>query len=682
MVNLPVVHSVNNFIRSLSFRARLLGGIWVLFFLLVVLGIHGSSTGVTASWWAPEKPYEGYLLGLPSETTQNLSRIDADGLRKYLLADAKMIRWDELVITTPLSLSQLSHNPRFPVVNTNIGNGENMLLNCHVPVWHITTLARPATWGYFILGGQRGLAWYWWFRVFACFTVLYLMLEIILQGNKLLAVFGAFWFCASAYVVCWSLWPAYITFFIALGALATYHLIASDNRRVQIVCAILLGLSIPGFVMTIYPPWQVPLGYLFGLIFVGLFIRDKLYRRFKPVDKKMLLCLTGSLVLAGALTFSFVHTCLADLKASANTVYPGQRVSLGGDYSFGMLFKGMYNFITVYSTPAELKNESEASSFYYFFPAIFFAACISRRIARDLGVIGWLLIAHITGMLLFLMVGLPQGLAKISLLSYVPSYRADLTIGLASIILCVYLLTIIARARETDSNYLENSLPFRVGGFMVLFFIIHCLFLMKQTNGFPIPSLALLIGALAGMISYCLIAAKTRTFCAMTGLLVLATTAVYNPLSTNLDHIYDSEVAKAINLLNNQSPDRPFWVCYGGIHLGMLITTLGGRALSGVQYPPQLDIWHTLDPNRLYENVYNRYAEVSFDYSADDNKVSFYNPQEGEMRVVISPNNLLLKSVGARYVLLVGEAQKIIDSSKLRPAYQSPSNTFSIFEIP
>ena len=78
----------------------------------------------------------------------------------------------------------------------------------------------------------------------------------------------------------------------------------------------------------------------------------------------------------------------------------------------------------------------------------------------------------------------------------------------------------------------------------------------------------------------------------------------------------------------------------------MLITTLGGRALSGVQYPPQLDIWHTLDPNRLYENVYNRYAEVSFDYSPDDTKVSFYNPQEGEMRVVISPNNSLLKSVG------------------------------------
>jgi len=52
------------------------------------------------------------------------------------------------------------------------------------------------------------------------------------------------------------------------------------------------------------------------------------------------------------------------------------------------------------------------------------------------------------------------------------------------------------------------------------------------------------------------------------------------------------------------------------------------------------------------------------------------------LRVVISPNNPLLKSVGARYVLLVGDAQKYVDSSKLRLAYQSSSNTFSIFEIP
>ena len=76
MINLPVVRSANNFIRSLSFRGRLLGGIWVLFFFLVVLGIHGSSTGVTASWWAPEKPYTGYLFNVMPPPGLGSTRID------------------------------------------------------------------------------------------------------------------------------------------------------------------------------------------------------------------------------------------------------------------------------------------------------------------------------------------------------------------------------------------------------------------------------------------------------------------------------------------------------------------------------------------------------------------------------------------------------------------------------
>ena len=147
------------------------------------------------------------------------------------MASARMIRWDELSISTPLALSQLSHHPKFPVINTNIGLGRNMLIYHQVPVWHVTTLARPGTWGYFLFGAQRGLAWHWWFQVFACFTALYLLFEILLKGKSGLAAFGAFWYCASAYIVCWSQWPAYMTFFIATGCVAAYHLFLRRKAR-------------------------------------------------------------------------------------------------------------------------------------------------------------------------------------------------------------------------------------------------------------------------------------------------------------------------------------------------------------------------------------------------------------------------------------------------------------------
>ena len=683
MINSPVLEKADRFLKSLGPRARLLGGVWALFFLLVLLGIHGSSTGVSAGWWVPEKGYSGYLLDLPPQAAQGLSRIDADGLQNFLMSNPKYIRWDEFVIATPFSLSQLSHNPRFPVVNTNIGNGQNMLVFPHVPIWHVVTLARPATWGYFIFGAQRGLAWFWWFQVFACFTVLYLLFEIILKGNHWLSAFGAFWFCASAYVVCWSLWAAHVTFFAALSCLAAYRLLAPEKKSTQVISAILLGLSLPGFLMIMYPPWQVAAAYFFTLLFVALFIRDRLYLSLKASPRRILGLLALALLLAGGLSLSWLLRCLPDLQIMSNTVYPGKRVSLGGDYSFGMLFKGMYNFVTVYAAPQGLRNESESASFYYLFPAVFFAVAISRRVARNMGLIGWTLIAYISAMVLFVLAGLPQWAARLTLLSYIPSYRADLTIGLASIILCLHTLLVISRLKQSEEEIpSEASLPVRVSAFAAMFFVLHSLFFMKDAHGFPLPSLALLISLMAGLISYCLLAGKARAFCAITGSLVVATTALFNPLATNLDHIYDSELAKEITAINKQSTDRPFWLCYGSTHAGVLVTMLGGRSLSGIHWQPQFSIWHALDPDRSFENIYNQYAEVEMDYAEDESRVSFKSPKEGLMRVQISPNNPALKSLGTRYVLLMGEAQRVVDTNKLLPLYRSSANTFSIFEIP
>src|SRR6185436_6928197 len=276
-------------LKALGGGTKALLALWGFFLVLVAFGIHGSSTGVLTDWWAPEKPYSGYLFNPPQSVS------DDDFLREILMAKARWIRWDELIISTPQSLSQLSHKPKFPVVNTNIANGQNMLTVPHTPVWHVVSLARPATWGYFFLGAQRGLAWYWWFRVFACFTVLYLLLEIILKGHRGLAAFGAFWFCASAYVVCWSLWPAQVAFFAALGCLAAYRLIASEKRTEQIVWALVLGLSIPGFIMILYPPQQVSAGYLFLVVFVALAKRDGLFASPGPLLKNKWLPLTVAL---------------------------------------------------------------------------------------------------------------------------------------------------------------------------------------------------------------------------------------------------------------------------------------------------------------------------------------------------------------------------------------------------
>ena len=678
MLNHRSSQKLSAVVKSLTFRTKCILSLWAFFLILVAFGIHGSATGVTAQWWAPEKPYTGYLFN-PSP---NPSETGESWFQPLLMANARGIRWDELLVTTPLALSQLAHKPRFPVVNTNIGKGQNMLLTPHVPVWHIVTMARPETWGYFFLGAQRGLAWYWWFRVFGCFTVLCLLMEVVLKGRQGLAAFGSFWFCASAYIVCWSLWPAQVVFFGALACLAAYHLLASQKRTTQLISGVLLGLSLPGFVMFLYPAWQVPIAYLFSFIFVGLLIRDKLYLSFKPVSWYRLLFLTFALLLAGGLTFSFIQKCMPDLEVMSNTVYPGKRISLGGDYSFAKLFKGMYNLITIYNPREKIGNQSETASFYYLFPAVFLALAFSKRLRKSLGSVGWLLVAYLVAMLLFLFVGISERIGKLTLMSYVPPYRADVAIGLASIILCIYVLALSRDLNNETSGKWHYVMPVVAGSGVVLLFVYHGLELKKVADGFPELNLILVGSILAGSLSYCLLEGKSRIFCAALGAILVATTALFNPLATNLDHIYKSELAQQIVKLDSESDDRPLWIPYGGVHPGVLIATVGGRSIAGVHWPPQLSLWRSIDPSHgSYERVYNRYAQVHLSYKPDNSWVFFKDFQDDAIDVRISPTHPALKALGARYVLALGDTQFEVESSKLPLLYRSPKGTFSIFEI-
>src|SRR5262249_21013824 len=281
-----------------SFRVRLLAGVWLVFALLVGLGIHGSSIPFATEWWAPESHYSGYVFGFIPKMAAESPRINNLALTELAMAHPRAVRSDEWLVTTPLALAQLQHSPRFPVVNSNIGDGQNMLINPGVPVWHPSAVARPATWGYFLLGGQRGLAWSWWFQVFSCFTALFLLLEIILAGRQRLAAFGAFWFCGSAYVVCFSLLPAYYAAFPAMMCVAAYYLLSSNKPVVQLASGVLLGLSAAGFFMLLYPPWQLPLGYFLLLVFLALAYRDRLHRRVWPFGGTRALAILLGLVIA------------------------------------------------------------------------------------------------------------------------------------------------------------------------------------------------------------------------------------------------------------------------------------------------------------------------------------------------------------------------------------------------
>ncbi|GEM_PF-1259681 len=670
---------VIRFVARLPFGTRLLLSVWTLFLILVACGVHGSSTPVTASWWSPDTPYSGYVLDslIPNDQASQSSGV----WRGLLMARSRNIRSDEWVYFTPQALSQLAHVPRFPVVNSNLCNGQNMLVFPYAPVNHISTLARPATWGYFIFGPQRGLAWQWWFHVFSCFTVLYLLLCVVLNGHHKVAAFGAFWFSASAYIVCWSLWPAYAVFFPALGCLSGYYLLRSDNPRTQIVAGISLGISLPGFLMTMYPAWQVTLGYLFLFLFIGLVYRDRLYRSLFPISKYRALALATALLLSAIITIAFIISLSPALGLMSETIYPAKRVSLGGDYSLWRVFKGIYNFFTVRRVFPALGNQTEAASFYHLFPALFAAILVSKRLIKGLGPVGWMLIIYIAGVLLFLTIGVQSSFARVSLLRYVLPSRADLGLGLASIILCVKALVLSKELRSHQTSRL--SLAAIVGSAaMTLVLLFTGRSMMEAMNGFPPTHIIVLASLLGGLASFLMLSGRILSFCAILTVAIVAAGGFFNPLSTNLDHIYKSELARQVTMLNAEATVAPLWVCYGSTYPSTLVATLGGRSIGGVHWPPQMSFWEALDPAGHYKSIYNNFSHIELAYERDERKILLTGTPPYVVRIGISPGNAVLRSMGARYVLAMGESQSEIDRTKFPLLYRSDSGSFAIFEIP
>jgi hypothetical protein len=405
------------------------------------------------------------------------------------------------------------------------------------PVWHITALARTATWGFLFLGVERGLAWQWWFPLAGCFTVLLLLFEIILKGRTHLAAFGALWFCSSAYVVAWSNWPAQIVMWGALICLSAYWLAATLNWRIQLLNALLLGIGVMGYAMMLYPPWQIPLFYLFAFLFLGLLLRDKLYRRWRKGWLVRLACCGVAFAVAGGLAIAWFLASWDAMQLVSNTEYPGKRVSAGGDYPFAYFFKGNFNLLSLYNPPYNPDNQSESASFYMLYPAVFGALALSGRLRRAWGWVGWTLIIYILFMLEYMIIGLPDFLAKLTLMSYVTPVRVDIGLGLASIIVCIYLQ---AHVKELDLARSKTGSSFVVWAVMIgtgLLFLWNGLAARTFYDSWPAFQAIVLVAGFAVVIVYIMLRGNSRAFYGLLGLIVGVTSLFFNPLSTGLNYI-------------------------------------------------------------------------------------------------------------------------------------------------
>jgi hypothetical protein len=605
-----------------------IAAIAVLFAMLVSLHLHGFSISAWQQWIDGAPPDE-VLLGRP-----------------------RQIRIDDYAVILPLAFAQERHDPPFPVVNTLIGQGQNMLIPFSLPVWHPVTLFRPDTWGFF-LDADAGMAWRWWSRTLGLFAVAWLLLLVVTGGDRALSALGALFLVESPFFQFWAVRPAPVTIHAGLLVLAALGVAFARRPRWIVLGGMLLGYAAVGFVLAVYPPFQVPLAYLAVLLFGALAVahRDALDLRAKAGWRAAALLLAAVIAVSGLALF--LGAAGGAVERMRNTVYPGHRLSLGGGRSLADLLAANIGAPLLVSDYGPLQNACEAAGFWLLSPVLL-AAVLWRWAAsgqRPDGVV-LALGAAWTALVLHATTQMPAWLARASLWSLVTGHRSVIALGLVEVLLVARLL---CRAPPTHGSLrvgLSLAWGTAVAGFGVALARELPDIRLAGALGFALANALLAWIALAPRRPWLGMAAVALASCAVS--------AWFNPLMRNgSEMLRDNELARAVIEVDREHEGASVWVAFASMGLANLFRAVGVHSVDGVHPVPQLELWKALDPGGVEVESYNRFAHVVF-RAAQSVQPAFVRTHYDVFQVLVNPASPALETLGVTHVVVASRRAREI----------------------
>lgn len=598
----------------------------------------------------------------------------------HWLGKLQPVRSDEWQVITPLAISQVTHQPAFPVVNRNLGlDGQNMLVigMTGVPVAHVSALAKPATWGFFLFDLRRGLSWSWWFPFFACFAAVWLLLLRFFALDWRLAAGLAATVSASPYSVVFSGWPAYLVFFPAAGLLAADAALRMRSWQPACIAGVLLGLTLAGFALVLYPAWQISLAYLWLPFAIAWFAIWRKQLRFGLPQ----VAAAGLALAVAALILFFwwldAREAIASIRA---TVYPGQRsVEVGGDVDRWFLIKGLMSPMTMYRDSSLMVGASDAGSVALFIVPLLAAVVLRFIGTRRLDALAGVLFAYMIVALWFMYVGFPHLLARFSLWGSTTSYRLDLALGMAQVLLVAWLASPGAGSGGPERAPAGHALAVA----LALLAVVHAAFLYRIVppailETVPLSFIAMSLLALGGA-GYLLLRGRYKAFGCVYGAWMLAAAIPFNPLGLAPSTVGPMpDLAALLPGQARSGQPRAAVAVVGERNWAMSLPAAGIPVVNSVFYYPQATLWRRLDPSGRLAVVYNRYQRVLFVLGPVQAAHAFRidSPRLDEVRVTIDPARFDFRLLGGASVLAnARDSDALSGNSTLKTSRSTPDWT-------
>uniref|UniRef100_UPI0032D56FC8 DUF7657 domain-containing protein n=1 Tax=Paenibacillus sp. Marseille-Q4541 TaxID=2831522 RepID=UPI0032D56FC8 len=223
-----------------------------IFIVFMLLKLNGSSIGM----W-------NQILGEPKSENR-------------IFGVERSIRSDEWLVQTPYFLSQTFSNEPLKYENDLIrSDGQNMVL-ANAPTMTLETLGKPFYWGFLLFGKDYGLSWFYFSKLIILILLSFEICMILTNRNKQISVLGAFWIGFSAPIQWWFTTGAGVVELIIYSQgiiVSIYYLLKQGKLKYRIMLSLGTLLSTIGFIFTLYPALQVPLGFLVISFVLGIFIQ-------------------------------------------------------------------------------------------------------------------------------------------------------------------------------------------------------------------------------------------------------------------------------------------------------------------------------------------------------------------------------------------------------------------------
>ena len=564
-----------------------------------------------------------------------------------LLGKPRSIRADEWMVSSPNVLSQYALG--MPVRNDTLG-GQTTPVVWGLPVKDVSTILRPFLWPYFIFDVERAFAFAWNFKIFIFLISTFLTLMILTENNFLLSVCGSFFIFLSGGVQWWSYSIADYMLYLNGIFVSLIYILYSKQRWALFVAGFCLLISACGFIFNLYPPFQIPLAYLYLFIFAGFLLKQKdflIIRQHAAIKSGIVIVV---LLIFTIFAYHYYGLVKDTYTIMLNTVYPGRRFSTGGDLVGGKLFAEFFGvFMSEKHFPRQWLNICEASGFFMFFPIVFYCIVYDYIKSKTIDPVLVALSLYVVAGLAYVLTGFPTLLSKATLISMSPAKRFLPILGAAN---CILLVCYVAKKRAANRF---SSIEFGILAVGVIAFAtITDLHINNTIKNFftwgEITTVTIIVS-----IVYLLVRYKDYRFATPALYVLLMTIAVsnatVNPVTIGLSSILDHPLVKITREIHKQDPQAR-WALFGDTRITNLLKTNGISLLNCVKFVPSYGDMGVLDPTGAYYSAYNRYAWIAM-YTYIDGKdgLTIGSNSEDTCTISMDPCSPRLKELGVKYIV-------------------------------